>query len=145
VSAPCITSEVLHVLEVWLATPPDHPLAAASQVTIEDLAREPFVITRPGQWQRRLLDWLFADRNLEPRIVCEIDEPAATYMLVSAGLGLSIFPQIARSSFPETGVAWVGIDHPHCNRTLSLHWVSEDRLPAAARLMRAQIAHWEWD
>ncbi|MFC3491177.1 LysR family transcriptional regulator [Glycomyces rhizosphaerae] len=145
VNAPHIASEVLHVQQVWLATPPDHPLAAVQQVTIEDLAREPFVITRPGQWQRRLLDWLFADRNLEPRIVCEIDEPAATYMLVSAGLGLSIFPQIARFTFPEAGVAWVGVDHPHCNRTLSLLWVSDDRLPVAARLMRALIADWNWD
>ncbi|WP_205325314.1 LysR family transcriptional regulator [Glycomyces sp. YM15] len=144
VSAPCVASEVVHVEQVWLATPPDHRLAAASQVTMEDLAHEPFVITRPGQWQRRLLDWLFADRNLQPHIVCEIDEPAATYTLVGAGLGLSIFPHIARFTFPEPGVAWVGIDHPHCSRTLSLHWVNSDRLPAAARLMRAQIADWNW-
>ncbi|MDN3239985.1 LysR family transcriptional regulator [Glycomyces tritici] len=145
VSAPRITSAVVHVDQVWLAAPQGHRLAAEPRVTIEDLAAEPFVITRPGQWQRRLLDWLFADRNLEPRIVCEIDEPAATYMLVSAGLGLSIFPQIARFAMPEPGVAWVGIDHPHCNRTLSLHWASDERLPAAARLMRAQISAWDWD
>ncbi|MEU5153426.1 LysR family transcriptional regulator [Glycomyces sp. NPDC021274] len=145
VSAPRLTSVVVHVDRVWLATPRDHRLAAAPQVTIEDLAAEPFVITRPGQWQRRLLDWLFADRNLKPRIVCEIDEPAATYTLVSAGLGLSVFPQIARFAMPDPGVAWVGIDHPHCNRTLSLHWASDERLPAAARLMRAQIMDWDWD
>jgi DNA-binding transcriptional LysR family regulator len=145
VSAPSITSTVVHVEQVWLATPPGHRLSDAPTATIEDLAGEPFVITRPGQWQRRLLDWLFADRNLEPSIVCEIDEPAATYTLVGAGLGLSIFPDIARSSFPDAGVAWVRIDHPHCNRTLSLHWAGEDRLTAAARLMRAQIADWDWN
>jgi DNA-binding transcriptional LysR family regulator len=145
VSAPRIVSEVVHVERVWLATPRDHRLAGASMVTIEDIAAEPFVITRSSQWQRRLLEWLFADRNLEPRIVCEIDEPAATYMLVGAGLGLSIFPQIARFVLPQPGVAWVGIDHPHCSRTLSLHWASDDRLSPAARLMRAQIADWDWD
>ncbi|HEY1095394.1 MAG TPA: LysR family transcriptional regulator [Glycomyces sp.] len=145
VSAPCITSAVVHVEQAWLATPPGHPLAAAAKVTVEDLAAEPFVITRAGQWQRHLLDRLFADRNLEPRIVCEIDEPAATYTLVGAGLGLSLFPQIARFAYPESGVTWVEIDHPHCNRTLSLHWVSEERLPAAARLMRSQISDWNWD
>jgi DNA-binding transcriptional LysR family regulator len=144
VSAPCITSEVVHVEQVWLGVPPGHSFEADAAVTIEDLVREPFVITRAGQWQRRLLDWLFADRSLEPRVVCEIDEPAATFALVSAGLGLSLFPEIARRSRPEPDVAWVRIDHPHCNRTVSLHWVSEERLPAAARLMRAQITDWNW-
>lgn len=145
VSAPRITSEVVHVEQVWLATPPDHPFASRRTVTIEDVAGESFVITRANQWQRRLLDWLFSDRNLEPRIVCEIDEPAATYALVSVGLGLSLFPEIARLSRPEPDVAWVAIDHPHCNRTLSLHWASDDRLTPAARLMRAQITDWNWD
>ncbi|MDA1361613.1 LysR family transcriptional regulator [Glycomyces luteolus] len=141
VKAPGTTAEVVHVEQVWLATPTDHRFAAVPRVTIEDLAEEPFVITRRGQWQRRLLDWLFTDRNLEPRIVCEIDEPAATYTLVGAGLGLSLFPQIARFSMPDPGVAWVGVDHPHCFRTLSLHWA---RLPAAAQRLRAQIEDWDW-
>ncbi|RRR96828.1 LysR family transcriptional regulator [Glycomyces terrestris] len=145
VNAPGTESAVVHVEQVWLATPPGHRLAASERVRIEDLAGEPFVTTRAGQWQRRLLEWLFADRNLEPRIVCETDEPAATYALVSAGLGLCLFPAIARDSRPAPDVAWTAIDHPHCNRTLSLHWTGADRLPAAARLMRAQIAEWPWN
>lgn len=145
VNAPHLASAVVLVEPVWLAIPRGHRLAAEPLVTVEDLAAEPFVITRPGQWQRRLLDWLFADRNLEPRIACEIDEYAATYMLVGAGLGLGLFPQIARATLTEPGVAWAGIDHPHCNRTLSLHWVSDDRLSAPARLMRTQITDWNWD
>jgi DNA-binding transcriptional LysR family regulator len=144
VSAPKVASAVVHTEQVWLATPTGHRLADASGVSIEDLADEPFVTTKPGQWQRRLLDWLFADRNLEPRIICETDEPAATYALVSAGLGVGLFPAIARGTQPDPGVAWADIDHPHCNRTLSLHWVSDDRLPAAVRLMREQITEWNW-
>jgi DNA-binding transcriptional LysR family regulator len=145
VSAPRIVSVVVHTEPVWLATPVGHRLAGASGVSIEDLAGEPWVTTRPGQWQRRLLDWLFADRNLEPRIICATDEPAATYALVSAGLGLCLFPAMARGTrLDPGGVAWASIDHPHCNRTLSLHWASEDRLSATARLMRAQITEWDW-
>ncbi|WP_112135547.1 LysR family transcriptional regulator [Glycomyces dulcitolivorans] len=143
--APGTESAVVHVEQVWLATPPDHRFAAAERVRIEDLADEPFVATRPGQWQRRLLERLFADRNLEPRIVCETDEPAATFMLVGAGLGLCLFPSIARASGAAAGVAWAAVDHPQCNRTLSLHWTDEQRLPAAARLMRSQILEWDWD
>ncbi|WP_026932173.1 LysR family transcriptional regulator [Glycomyces tenuis] len=145
VSAPRLASVVVHVERVWLATPPDHRFAGAPRVPIDDLADEPFVITGSGQWQRRLLDRLFADRNLEPRVICETDETAATYMLVSAGLGLSLFPAIAREALPDPGVAWAGVDDPHCNRTLSLHWVNDDRMPAAVRLMRSQITDWDWD
>ncbi|MEU6249592.1 LysR substrate-binding domain-containing protein [Glycomyces sp. NPDC047010] len=137
-------SAVVAVEPVWLATPPGHRFAAAGRVSVEDLADEPFVTTRPGQWQRRLLDRLFADRNREPRIVCETDEPAATFALVSAGIGVCLFPDIARTTWTIPDVAWTAIDDPHCNRTLSLHWTDGDRLPAAARLMRAQILEWNW-
>ncbi|MEU6860723.1 LysR family transcriptional regulator [Glycomyces sp. NPDC046736] len=136
---------VVRVEPVWLATPPDHRYAGADRISIEDLADEPFVITRPGQWQRRLLDMLFADHGLEPRVTCETDEPAATFSLVAAGLGLSLFPAGARDTFPEQGVAWAGIDHPRCIRTLSLHWTDDARLPAAARLMRSHITEWTWN
>jgi DNA-binding transcriptional LysR family regulator len=142
--ARATASVVVHVERVALATPPGHRLSGAREVPIEDLADEPFVTTRSGQWQRLLLDRLFADRNLEPRIICETDEPAATYALVSAGLGLCLFPAIARDARLVPDVAWADIDHPHCNRTLSLHWACDDRLPAAARLMRDQITGWDW-
>lgn len=74
ISGDGLDSVRLHDEQVWLAAPPDHPLAARSSVAVEELRDEPFVIARPGHWQRHLLDHLFAAANLTPRIVCEGDE-----------------------------------------------------------------------
>lgn len=134
----------LHDEQVWLAAPPDHPLAARDSVTVEELRDEPFVISRPGHWQRRLLDHLFAAANLTPRIVCQGDEPAATAALVGAGMGLTLVPAVARTADLSMPVAWIAIDAPSCRRTLTLHSRSGGRLSTAARLMHTTLASWSW-
>jgi DNA-binding transcriptional LysR family regulator len=61
----------VHLLDepVWLVVPPGHRLASRSRgsVGVEELREEPFVIPRPGHWQRGLLDRLFAGHGLTPR------------------------------------------------------------------------------
>ncbi|MFE3451874.1 LysR family transcriptional regulator [Nonomuraea sp. NPDC059194] len=134
----------LHDEPVWLAAPPGHRLASRSSVTVRELRDEPFVTTRPGHWQRRLLDQLFTGNNLTPRIVCEGDEAAATADLVSAGIGLTLIPEMARHARTRAPVAWIGIDDPACRRTLTLHQAADARLSTAARLMRATLTSWSW-
>nr|WP_203645184.1 LysR substrate-binding domain-containing protein [Streptomyces sp. SID14478] len=134
--------------EVGLATALDHPLAgraAGDRVGIEELAELPFVAARPGHWQRRLLDRLFAARGLTPRIVCEVDELVAIAALISAGLGVGLVPALAARRSPATApLTWIGIDGPDCRRTLTLFWGADSHLPTAARLMRTTIAAWGW-
>lgn len=77
----CVASQPIHAdgLEavqlldeaVWLAAPLDHPLAGRASVTVDELAGQPFIAAHKGHWQRRLLDRLFAARDLTPKIVCE--------------------------------------------------------------------------
>ncbi|MFF7789814.1 LysR substrate-binding domain-containing protein [Streptomyces sp. NPDC007991] len=135
----------LHDEPVWLAAPPGHRLASRALVGVEELREEPFVISRPGHWQRRLLDRLFADRNLTPRIVCEGDEPAALAGLVSAGIGLTLIPAMARGADISAPGAWIGIDDPACRRTLTLHRAADSRLSTATRLMRTILVTWPWN
>ncbi|MET7543158.1 LysR substrate-binding domain-containing protein [Streptomyces sp. NPDC005507] len=123
---------------VWLAAPPDHRLASRASVSVAELREEPFVISRPGHWQRRLLDRLFAGRNLTPRIVCEGDEPAALAGLVSAGIGLTLIPATARGADISAPAAWIGIDDPACRRTLT-HPAPGRRQPTLGR--RGADAH----
>ncbi|MEU0853594.1 MULTISPECIES: LysR family transcriptional regulator [Streptomyces] len=134
----------LHDEPVWLAAPPGHPLASRARVEVAELRTEPFVIARPGHWQRRLLDRLFAGHDLTPRIVCEGDEPAALAGLVSAGIGLTLVPAMARGADVSAPCAWIGVDDPGCRRTLTLHRVADGRLSAAARLMHSTLTTWPW-
>jgi DNA-binding transcriptional LysR family regulator len=140
-----LDSVQLHDEPVWLAAPPDHRLASRASVNVEELREEPFVISRPGHWQRRLLDRLFAGHNLAPRIVCEGDEPAALAGLVSAGIGLTLIPAMARHADISAPGAWIGIDDPACRRTLTLHRTADSRLSTAARLMHTTLATWPWN
>ncbi|MFF0342718.1 LysR family transcriptional regulator [Kribbella sp. NPDC004875] len=139
-----LESAVLLDEAVSVVTPLDHPLAGRGSVTIDELADEPFVTARKGQWQRRLLDRLFTERGLTPRIVCESDEAGAIQELIRAGLGIGFNPETARRMVPDYPVAWLAVDHPECRRTLSLLWSAESRLPTAAQLMRTAIIGWDW-
>ncbi|WP_256341452.1 LysR family transcriptional regulator [Streptomyces sp. TLI_105] len=130
---------------VWVVTPLDHPLAGRTSVTVGELAGEPFVSTRAGHWQRRLLDRLFTANGLAPpRIVCEGDEPSATAILVAAGLGIGLIPAMARRSATRAPVAWISVDDPDCRRTLTLLRYADSRPTGAARLMHAALTGWDW-
>ncbi|MFD0372256.1 LysR family transcriptional regulator [Streptomyces sp. NPDC127114] len=131
--------------QVWVVTPLGHPLAGRASVTVAELADEPFVTTRAGHWQRRLLDRLFAGNGLAPaKIVCEGDEPSATAILVAAGLGIGLLPDMARRSATRAPVAWLAVDSPDCRRTLTLLRYADGRPSGAARLMHAALTGWDW-
>lgn len=129
---------------VWLAAPLDHPLAGRTSVTIDELAGEPFIAAGRGHWHRRLLDRLFAARDLTPRIVYEGDELSAIAELIKAGLGIGLVPDLAKRSIPSASAAWIAVDDPGCRRTLTLYWGTGNHLSAAARGLRGTIVDWDW-
>jgi len=100
------------------------------------LAGEPFVTTRPGYWQRTLADQLFAASGIQPVIACEGNEPYAIRELISAGVGIGLLPALARQVTPHPPVAWLHLDAPGCQRTLSIVWHRDNYLSAAARRFR---------
>jgi DNA-binding transcriptional LysR family regulator len=131
--------------EVLLALPEDHPLAVAGRrlVTVEELAAEPLVTTRPGHWLRSLLDRLLAARGLSARIVCESDEAIALRDLISSGMGVGLIPDMSRRVAREVGtrapVAWASVDAEGCERVLRLVWRDAGYLSLAARELRESI------
>ncbi|MBH5334751.1 LysR family transcriptional regulator [Streptomyces pactum] len=137
---PDLCSVELAREEVLLAVPPDHRLAGRERVTVAELAAEEFVSTRPGHWQRALLERLFAREGLTPRVVCEGDEAAATPELIGTGQGIGLMPAVARRALGGTGpVAWLRLDAPDCHRTLTLVWRRNAYLSPAAREFRTLI------
>lgn len=130
---------------VWVVAPLGHPLAGRESVSVAELAEQPFVTTRTGHWQRRLLDRLFAAEGLAPpRIVCEGDEPSATAILVAAGLGIGLIPDMARRSATRAPVAWIAVDDPACRRVLTLLRPAHGHPAGAARLLHATLTGWDW-
>lgn len=123
---------------VGLVVPRGHRLAHADRVGLDDLVDEPFIITRPGHWQRTLLDQLFEQLGRRPRIVCESDEPGATPVLIAAGLGVGLVPAMSRPALAEVPGVWVDLDHPAAERTLTVIWREDTYHSAAAVRLRDQ-------
>ncbi|MGF1425108.1 LysR family transcriptional regulator [Kitasatospora sp. LaBMicrA B282] len=132
-SGPSLHAVELLREEVLLAVPLGHHLAGRDRVEVAELADEVFVSTRPGHWQRALLDRLFAGAGLTPLIACEGDEPGATQLLIGAGLGIGLAPAVSRAAVPDAPLAWLRIDAPDCHRVLSLVRRRDAYLSTAAR------------
>ena len=131
--APSLRTKELLREDVLLAVPPAHRLARRKQVSIEDLAGEPFVTPRPGYWQRTLADNMFARAVMTLTVACEGDELAAIRGLISAGVGVGLLPAVARQVAAHPPVAWLHLKAPECQRTLSVVWRQDTYLSAAAR------------
>jgi DNA-binding transcriptional LysR family regulator len=139
-----LESEQLFDEAVGIGVPLDHPLAGRTSVSVDELAGQPFITAREGHWLRRLLDRLFAARELTPRIVCESDEHSAIADLISAGLGIGLVPAFARRSATRAPGVWIPVDSPDCRRRVTLYWSADSHLSTAARLMRTTITGWNW-
>jgi DNA-binding transcriptional LysR family regulator len=151
----CVTSQPIHAegLEsvqlfeetVGVCMPLAHPFSGRTSVSIAELADQPFVTARKGHWSRRMLDRLFAARDLTPKIVCEVDEHSAIAALIGAGLGIGLVPAFARRGTTQAPLTWIAVDDPDCRRRVTLHWGADSHLAPAARLMRTTITSWDWN
>ncbi len=79
----------LHRDEVGVVAPAGHPLARLRAVSIEQLAEYPLIFPRTGR-TRGLLDRIFSNRNLEPKVSLELASVEAIKKFVAGGVGLSL-------------------------------------------------------
>ena len=69
---------------------------------------------KSGYGLRDLIEQLFADSGLRPRISFEADDAHTARGLVSAGLGVTVVP----SYVPDAETVQLRIDHPEARRTI---------------------------
>jgi len=116
-----------------------HPLASASDISIEDLLTQPFLLTEKGMSYRRLMDELLARDSLEIRPVLEIGRADIICDLVEKGMGVSLLPDYVTEAAVQKGTLVrlsVPRYEPELWKQLLYHrdkWVSPP--------MRAAIAH----
>lgn len=73
-----------------IIAPPGHPLAGRRRVKLEQIAREVFLVREPGSGTRRLMERLFAEGGIAPRIGMEIESNETIKQAVMAGLGIAV-------------------------------------------------------
>jgi DNA-binding transcriptional LysR family regulator len=113
---PAPDTEVVELYEepMVLVVPRAHRLAGQVRVTVEEIAEEDLIVLKSGYGLRDLIELLFADSGLRPRISFEADDAHTARGLVSAGLGVTVVPSYA----PDTETVQLRIDHPEARRTI---------------------------
>jgi DNA-binding transcriptional LysR family regulator len=77
--------------------PTHHPTSRKPTVHAADLASDRFILPRPGQNTRKLIDRFLFRERVTPRVAIELAETEAIKAMVARGLGVSILPE---SAFP---------------------------------------------
>jgi len=107
--------------------------ARRKQLSVVDLAKEPFVMSRYSS--ERLIQAAYAKRSLSPLIRFEVQDLGTLISMVREGLGISIVPRVAFSAAPP-GVALVPM-FPRIRRELGFALKSpEHSAPAVSALVQ---------
>jgi DNA-binding transcriptional LysR family regulator len=103
-----VVTELLFDEQVAAVLPAGHPLADRDELTLADLAAEPWVLTPRSSWPpwHRKYDADFAAAGYRPRVVQRGTTPQALLALVAAGVGVTRLPLSSRSLRVD-GVAFV--------------------------------------
>lgn len=78
-----------------LVMPTDHPLAAKSRISLQDVAEQPIITYHPSFTGRTKIDAAFAAHKLEPRIALEAIDSDVITTYVRLGLGIGIAAEMA--------------------------------------------------
>jgi LysR family cys regulon transcriptional activator len=83
--------------------PRDHPLAAHTTLSLDQLASQPLVTYHPSFTGRSRIDRAFAARGLQPQVVLEAIDADVIKTYVRFGLGVGIVAEMAMRDDPPDG------------------------------------------
>ncbi len=132
-------SEVVAREEVMLAFPARHPLAAAPEVALADLADESFVLVDRA-FEPALFDDLVAlcrQAGFGPRIAQRANRVGAALGMAAAGLGVAFAPASLRNRPGAQDVRFVPFAGPSPRLALRMAWLADDPDPVLRRLVEA--------
>jgi DNA-binding transcriptional LysR family regulator len=81
--------------ELILIAAPDHPWATRRRIEPRELAEQPLLVYERRSSTFQIIERMFLEAGVFPRIVMEMDHLGAVAAMVSAGLGLAIVPRWA--------------------------------------------------
>ncbi|MGQ9003191.1 LysR family transcriptional regulator [Bacillus subtilis] len=123
--------------ELFLFLPKNHVLATREDITLNEIANEPFVLMKEGFALRVTIDHIFEQVNITPNIVFEGEEAATIAGFVAAGLGVSILPDF--KGLDQTNIAKVRISWPRFERTVGISWIEGKYLPPVTENFKQYI------
>ncbi len=120
-----VAYEVLEEIPFVVVAPATPPWRGQSRLPLSALHGQPF-ITRPAESQtRHWMDRLFAQHGVQPRIVAELDTPAAIKEAVARGLGVALLPQCMLEGELPPGLHILEIADGPLQRYLKAIWAKD--------------------
>ncbi len=116
--------------------PARYPSARKKTLRASDLAAERFILFRPGQNTRKLIDRFLFRERITPRVAIELADTEAIKAMVSRGLGVSILPESAfQGGRYDSGLRTHAIPRRDLVRTLAIVYPKPRPLRAPAVAM----------
>lgn len=109
--------------------PENHPLANDSTVTLEDLAKEPFILLEEGELNEPLN--AFKKKGLHPNIQYRVIDDYTIMSMVESGLGVSILSEMVMKKVRYRFV--IKEVNPPIIRTIGIAYKNKKTLPIASR------------
>lgn len=128
---PAIDSHVMAVEEVIVAMPPTHPHAKDHQVSLRDLADDPWLsLPSSGSALQNRLTNLAIGAGFVPRIVQTAPDSWALMILVGVESGCAVTLSSVRDNLPDPGVAYKRIaDAPNPPLEVRIIWRKDNLTP----------------
>lgn len=92
VYSPNLQATPLFEDELWLAVGAGHRLAGEKSVTVEEFARERFIMFERGASLRRATDGFFSGVGMQPATALESNDTFFIKWMVERGMGVSLLP-----------------------------------------------------
>ncbi|WP_449042576.1 LysR family transcriptional regulator [Paracoccus sp. (in: a-proteobacteria)] len=121
---------------LWL--PADHPLATAPQVSLSDVAREPYVMLTVDE-ARDTAGRYWARAGLEPRVIFATSSVEAVRSMVAAGMGVTILSDMVYRPWSLEGqrLDLRDLAEPIPSMDVGLAWARARPLSGPAAVFRA--------
>ncbi len=106
--------------KVLALLPQSHPLSDQSQLRLGQLRHDPFVVFRNGYILRDLIMRSCQQVGFSPRIAFEGEDVDTIKGLVSAGLGVSMLPEITLHDIQDRETVSIELIEPNVTRTVGI-------------------------
>lgn len=121
---------------IHVALPPEHRLAHAAAVRLDDLRDERWVQGTRSNHTNAILPSLCRGAGYEPQIVARTDDQLSVRGMVSSGIGIALMSSLNLPP-PEAGLRVLPLtDPPIVRRLFATSRIGVDAHPAAATLIR---------
>lgn len=123
ISSPLLNTEVMRREPIVAVLPERHSLARQEQITVAQLANEPFVLQsrqRGAGYYMQLMKLCLA-AGFSPNVVQEVTEMHTIVSLVAAGIGVSLVPLSIRD-IRSQGVVYRELEAPVTLTEIAVAW-----------------------